>query len=329
MSNEGRKPTVYVLDPYHEDAIDLLRNSLDSVNLVLPSEATKDAALAHATGLLIRSESRINANDIQHANPDLKFIVKQGVGVDNVDLDAAKARNIGVFNTPGLNAESVAELTLTLALCIARRITEFDGKIRQGEKVVRSKMLGKSLYGKTLGVVGMGAIGTELAKKWTGAMNGRLVAFDPYAPENAWVDTFGQDSFVRATDLKSLLSASDVVTIHVPLTQSTTNLISVEEFDTMKQDAILLNCARGGVVDEDALLRALQSGKLYGAGLDAMQYEPPTRDQYGETLLSHPRVIMTPHIGASTEENQARSGMKAAGILLDLLAGQGDHKSLI
>lgn len=329
MVNGSRKPAVYVLDPYHEDAIDLLRNSLGSASLVLPSAARKDAALAHATGLLIRSESCITAEDIQRANSELKFIVKQGVGVDNVDLDAAKARNIGVFNTPGLNAESVAELTLTLALCVARRITEFDGKIRQGEKIVRSKMLGKSLYGKTLGVVGMGAIGTELAKKWAGSMNGRLIAFDPHAAENAWVDLFGQNGFVRSTDLRSLLSAADVVSLHVPLTQSTANLISTEEFAAMKQDSILLNCARGGVVDEGALLGALQSGRLYGAGLDAMQYEPPTRAQYGETLLSHPRVIMTPHIGASTEENQARSGTRAVAILLDLLAGKGDHQSLV
>lgn len=322
------KPKVYVLDPYHKDAIELLSKN-DSIVLVLPSEATKDAALADASGLLIRSESRISAEDIQRANPDLKFIVKQGAGVDNVDLDAAKARHIGVFNTPGLNAESVAELTLALALCLARRITEFDNKIRQGEKVERSKMLGKSLYGKTLGVIGMGAIGRQLASKWRGAMNGRLVAFDPYAEEHAWVDLFGQDGFVRASDLISLLSVSDVITLHVPLTQSTTNLISTTEFEAMKQDSILLNCARGGIVDEGALLQALESGKLHGAGLDAMQYEPPTRAQYGETLLSHPRVIMTPHVGASTEENQAVSGTTAAEILLDLLAGRGDHRSLV
>lgn len=328
MGSTERKPVVYVLDPYHEDAITLLRNDA-SVELVLPSEATKGAALTHATGLLIRSESRINAEDIQGANSGLKFIVKQGVGVDNVDLDAAKARNIGVFNTPGLNAESVAELTLALALGVARRITEFDSKIRLGEKVVRSQMLGKSLYGKTLGVIGMGAIGVEVAKKWRGAMNGNVVAFDPYAKESAWVDVFGQNGFTRFSDLKSLLSASDVITLHVPLTQSTTNLISTEEFEAMKHDSILLNCARGGIVDEGALLQALQSGKLYGAGLDAMEHEPPTRAQYSETLLSHPRVIMTPHVGASTEENQALSGTKAAAILLDLLAGKGEHRPLV
>ncbi|ETN45455.1 phosphoglycerate dehydrogenase [Cyphellophora europaea CBS 101466] len=327
MGSAGKKPLVYVLDPYHPAAIELLKADT-SVDVILPPEASKDDALPRATGILLRSDTRINAADLEGANSKLKFIVKQGVGVDNVDLQAAKSRNVGVFNTPGLNSESVAEMTLTLALCVARRVTEFDRKIRDGEKVVRSQMLGKSLFRKSLGIVGMGAIGSELAKKWKGAMNGPLIAFDPYAKEEAWHDLFGLEGFTRVQNLNDLLKAVDVVSLHVPLTTSTTNLIGEKELAIMKDDAILLNCARGGVVDEAALLKALQAGKLFGAGLDAMQHEPPSRARYGETLLTHPRVVLTPHVGASTEENQAMSGRRAAEILLDLIAGRGEHQSL-
>lgn len=321
------RPQVVVLDPYHHDALQVLQGDA-SIELILPESADKSMALAQATGILIRGESRISAADIESAGADLKYIIKQGAGVDSIDLDAAKSKGIGVYNTPGLNAEAVAELTLTLALCVARRVTELDRLIRSGEKLIRSKMLGKSLFGTSLGVVGMGAIGVEMARKWSAAMNGPIIAYDPFAAENAWVDIFGPDGFTRVHNLHDLLGQADVVTLHVPLTKDTSNLMSEAEFNAMRDDSILLNCARGGVVDEGALLRALQSGKLFGAGLDAMVHEPPTLSDYGDTLLQHPRVVMTPHVGASTEDNQSRSGTRAAEIMLDLVHGRGNHKSL-
>ena len=321
------RPKIYVLDPYHEEAITLL--CMDpTVDVILPPEATKESALASASGLLIRSDSRMTAADLQQAGPRLKYIVKQGVGVDNIDLSVARARGIGVFNTLGINSEAVAELTLTLALCVARRVNEFDRAIRDGEKVLRSQMLGKSLFRKTMGIVGMGAIGLEVAKKWKAAMNGPLVVYDPYAKEAPWIEEFGADGYKRVEDLTLLLGAADVVSLHTPLTESTTNLISEEEFTSFKQDAILLNCARGGIVDEAALLNALTSGRLFGAGLDAVMHEPPTLVQYGDTLLSHPRVVLLPHVGASTWECQQAAGRRAVEILLDLLAGRGDHTSV-
>lgn len=321
------KPNVYVLDPYHEDAIALLRRD-STAHVVLQPEATKESALAHASGLLIRSDTRITAEDIQTASSRLKYIVKQGVGVDNIDLGAARARGIEVYNTLGINSEAVAELTLTLALCIARRVNEFDCAIRNGEKVSRSQMLGKSLFRKTLGIVGMGAIGLEVAKKWRAAMNGTLVAYDPHAKEAGWIESFGTDGYNRVESLTQLLEVADVVSLHTPLTTLTSNMISEKEFASMKQDAILLNCARGGIVDEAALLNALRSGRLFGAGLDALVHEPPTSAQYGDTLLSHPRVVLLPHVGASTWECQQAAGQRAVEILLDLLAGRGDHKSI-
>jgi D-3-phosphoglycerate dehydrogenase / 2-oxoglutarate reductase len=321
------KPFVYVLDPYHEDAFNHLKSSSD-VQAILPPDAAKERALQEATAIMLRSETRIQAIDLDKAGPQLKYLVKQGVGVDNIDLAAAKAKGIGVYNTPGANAESVAELTLTLALCVARRVTELDRSIREGQHVIRSKMLAKSLFGKRLGIIGMGAIGMEVAKKWRGAMGGPLIGYDPRGDEGRWSDTFGTEHFQKTDDLHALLSSADVVTLHVPLTASTKNMISGREFDNMKDGAILLNLARGGIVDEEALLSALNSGKLFGAGLDAACQEPPSREVYGDGLLQHPRVVMTPHVGASTVESQSTIGIKAVDIMLDLVNGRGVHQSL-
>ena len=312
-----QKPAVYIVDPYHDDAITKLKEQL-SLDLILPDDPRKEDFLDHATAVLVRSETTIDAESIRRAHSGLKYIIKQGVGVDNIDIAAAQEKGIQVFNTPGLNGEAVAELTIALAMCVARRVCEFDRKIRNGEKVVRSQMLGKSLFGKTLGVIGMGNIGLEVAKKWRAAMGGPVVAYDPYSKEGAWSDEF-KIGFRRMDRLEAVLEAAEVLTLHVPLTKGTLNLLSTREFELMPKGAILLNCARGGVVDEAALLQSLNDGHLYGAGLDAMQYEPPTLSAYGSTLLSHPRVIMTPHVGASTAENQERSGMAAVNIVVALL----------
>lgn len=317
--------SVYVIDPYHDAAIEQLKQH-PGIRLVLPEDVENHEYLEKANAVLMRSETILDAASIRKANPGLRIIIKQGVGVDNIDVKAAREKGIEVFNTPGLNGEAVAELAVALTLAIGRRVCEFDRKIRNCEKVVRSEMLGKSVFGKTIGVVGMGNIGLEVARKWQGAMSGLVVAYDPYAKDDAWLDKLPSKQFRRASSLEELLQDADVVTLHVPLTASTSNLISTREFTLMKQGVILVNCARGGIVDESALLEALDSGHVYGAGLDAMQYEPPSASAYSETLLRHPSVVMTPHVGASTVENQVRSGLAAVDILCALLEGDdGDR----
>lgn len=313
-----KRPALYVLDPYHPDAVDALKKCSD-IELVLPSDPKKTEYCQHADAILVRSETRITAADIE-ACVNLKCIVKQGAGVDNIDLDAAKKAGVGVYNTPGLNAEAVAELTLALALSLARRVTEIDREIRHGKKVIRSQMLGKSLYKKTLGIVGMGNIGLALAKKWVGAMEGTVIGYDPYAKENK-LESVAPGKSRKVDSLDELLEASDVVSLHVPLTNSTRGCISSREFGIMKPEAILLNCARGGIVDEKALAQALANGKLYGAGLDAAEVEPPTLEAYGE-LLASANLIMTPHIGASTVENQSQSGLATVDTVLSVLRGE-------
>ncbi|KAF5635875.1 SER3-3-phosphoglycerate dehydrogenase [Fusarium sp. NRRL 52700] len=313
------KPTVYVLDPYHRDAIAALEQSSD-VNVVLPTNPTKNRYTENATAVMLRSETRLGADELAKCKK-LKYMVKQGVGVDNIDLKAAAAAGIKVYNTPGLNGEAVAELTIALALTLSRRVAEIDRRTRSGETIVRSQTLGKSLFKKTLGVVGMGNIGLAVAKKWVGAMEGNIVAYDPFSDGKQWLSTFGESRFRQVSKLHDLLRTSDVVTLHLPLTKDTENIISTAEFAAMRDGAILLNCARGGIVDEGALLAALKSGKLFGAGLDAMVVEPPTVEAYPE-LLALPNVVLTPHVGASTVENQSQSGLAVAEITMALLRGE-------
>ncbi|KAF2173992.1 hypothetical protein M409DRAFT_35348 [Zasmidium cellare ATCC 36951] len=307
------KPKVYFVNPYHQDAIKLSQDSpqVDTVVLSTPSGWHADA-----NGILLRSETRITKDDIAQAK-SLKVIVKQGVGVDNIDIAAAKDAGVIVCNTPAMNSESVAELTITLALTIARRVVEIDRLLKRGEKLVRSKLLGQSLFEKTIGIIGMGAIGKSVAQKWIGAMNGKVIAYDPFAPEGAWSDIKHQ----RVTELDALLKDSDVITLHVPLTDGTKGMIGKREFKLVKNNAILLNAARGGIVDEDALLEALETKQIFGAALDAQNVEPPSLEKH-KKHLEQDNLILTPHVGASTEENQSNSGKFAVQTILDVLAGK-------
>ena len=309
------KPTVYVLDPYHTDAISLLKSN-PNIDLVLPDSPLDILSQwpSHATAVIVRSETNLTATLLSIAK-NLKYILKQGVGTNNIDLKACKELGIKVYNTPGINSEAVAEFTLALALDIARRVSEIDRRVRNGDVVVRSKVLGMSLYGKTLGIVGMGYIGRSIAKKWKGAMEGAVVGYDPYAAEGAW------DGVQEMKSLEELLREADVVTLHVPLTEGTRGLIGEMQLGWMKKDAILINAARGGIVDEKALGRALKEGRLWGAALDAMNSEPPTKDVYAE-MLENQNVILTPHVGASTRENQSRSGVAVVETLFKVLDGK-------
>ena len=316
------EPIVFVLDPYHPDALKTLENS-SLVDIIYRNESRSTNWRSEATAIMIRSETRVVASDLEQAK-NLKVIVKQGVGVDKIDLDAAKQRGIVVCNTPALNSESVAELTLTLALCIARRVAELDRRVRGGEAIVRSTAMGISLYRKTIGIVGMGNIGKVFAQKWIAAMNGKIIAYDPFAPEQAWPEIEHR----RVNALEDLLVNADVVTLHVPLTDGTRNMIGRRQFELMKKNAIFLNCARGGTVDETALMEALTTNKIYGAALDAMEIEPPTTEAYHQ-LLKNGSLIMTPHVGANTVENQIISGTAVAETVLAVLGGEDVPNRLV
>nr|POE74326.1 d-3-phosphoglycerate dehydrogenase [Quercus suber] len=306
---------VYVIDPYHPDAISLLQ-SYSNLDVVLNTDPAKSGWHSDADALIVRSDSRLTAEDFARAQR-LRVVVKQGVGVDNIDLGAASQYGIAVHNTPALNSESVAELSMTLTLALSRRVCEVDRAVRNGERVVRNNVLGTSMFRKVIGVVGMGNIGKHIAKKWIGAFECTIIAYDPYAPTSAWHDL----EHMRVSNLDDLLRVADVVTLHCPLVESTKGLISDRQLDIMKSTSFLINCARGGVVDEAALLRALHGGKIGGAALDVQEIEPPTVAIHGD-FLQYANVILTPHIGGSTRENQSNSGRSVIFTLMDVLEGR-------
>jgi D-3-phosphoglycerate dehydrogenase len=198
---------------------------------------------------------------------------------------------------------------------VARRVAEFDRMIRGGETVQRSNLLGLGALEKTVGVVGMGNIGTRTALKWQRAFDAKIIAYDPHAPSDAWADIPHE----RVASLDDLLPRADILTLHLPLNDETRNLIDARALDLMKETAILVNVSRGGIVNEMALYNALKAGRLFGAGIDVFEVEPPTA---AHPLLKLPTVVATPHAGGGTRETQEKSSELVARQVLDVLAGK-------
>lgn len=245
------------------------------------------------------------------ASPRLKIIAKHGVGYDTIDLEAANRRGIMVTIATGANAISVAEHALALMLGVARGIAHLDARIRAGHWD-KAHFLGTELYGKTLGIVGLGAIGRHLAALCR-AFGMAIRVFDPALPDSALGD------FTRAGSIDEVLRSCDVVSLHCPLTAATRNIISAPQLALMKPRSILINTARGGLIDLPALEAALRDGLIGGAGLDTFPVEPP---QLGEGACALPNLVVSPHIGASTIEAGERVGLTAMGQVLDCLAGR-------
>ena len=240
----------------------------------------------------------IDAQALQAADR-LKVIARYGVGVDNVDLAAARAKGIVVTNTPGANSVSVAELALGLMLALARQIPEAVEAVHQGKW---PRYSGLSLEGKTVGVLGLGAIGKQLARRLAG-FDCRILAYDPYADA-----AFARDNHVDLVPLDRVIAEADFISLHLPLLPETRGLVNEAFLNRMKKGSFLINTSRGEVVDEGALLKALQSGHLKGAGLDAFAVEPPAP---GNALLALPQVVATPHLGAQTDGATSNMGLFA------------------
>ena len=245
------------------------------------------------------------------ACPTLKVVSKHGVGVSNIDVAACSTRGIPVYVTPGANAQSVAELTIALMCAAARKVAWMDREIRAGQWPRVQD--GLQLEGRTLGIVGFGQIGQRVGRIAT-AIGMKVGVFDPMLPAGAALPP----GTVRAATLDELLPASDVLSLHIPLTAKTRGLIDAAALARMPKDAILVNTARGEVVDEAALVDALASGRLYAAGLDTMAQEPPAA---GSPLLSLPNVILTPHVGGSTPAALAEMARLAAENVIGYLTG--------
>jgi D-3-phosphoglycerate dehydrogenase len=299
---------ILVCDPMESSAIERMRLaglSVDVRDSITPEEL--NAVLKDYDGLVVRSRTKVRAPSIDLA-PNLKVIVRGGVGLDTIDADYARSKGITVMNTPLSSSASVAELVIGYMLALARSIYVSTSSMKAG-KWEKKKFEGDEIAGKTLGIVGIGNIGKEVAKRGL-ALGMEVVAYDPFvsAPEG-----------IRGVGLDELLAVSDYITFHLPLTSESRNMIDAKAFEKMKTGVRIINCARGGIVDEDALYDALVSGKVAGAALDVYAQEPCQ----GHKLFDLEQVIGSPHIGAATREAQMRIGAEVAEKLIDYYRQNG------
>ncbi|HCA80576.1 MAG TPA: 3-phosphoglycerate dehydrogenase [Bacteroidetes bacterium] len=258
------------------------------------------ANIAKYDCIIVRSATKVT-KDVIEAGKNLKVIGRGGVGLDNIDVECAKSKNLKVLNTPGASAISVAELAIAHMFALGRFLNVSKMEMVAGKWPKKEYSKGIELSGKTLGVMGFGSIGKEVARRGLG-LGMKVIAYDPvFTPA---------DFVVQTTTREKLLAESDFITLHIPLDKKSGPAIGKQEFEMMKKGAIVVNCARGGVVDESALLEALESGKLAGAGLDVFANEPPAEAQ--QALMKHPKVSVSPHVGGSTVEGQERVGIEIA-----------------
>jgi D-3-phosphoglycerate dehydrogenase len=258
--------------------------------------------------MIIRSETKVTRQVIEAA-PKLRVVGRAGVGVDNVDVEAATQRGVVVMNTPSGNTISTAELTFSMLMALARKIPQAHMSMKAG-KWDRKQFQGVELYNKTLGVLGMGRIGSEVARRAI-AFGMRVLAYDPYLALSR-----AKALQVEMVELEELYARSDFITVHMPISDETRGMLNAAAFAKMKPGVRVLNCARGGIIHEADLLAAIESGRVAGAALDVYETEPPVADF---ALRQLPQVIMTPHLGASTEEAQENVGIEVAEAITDYL----------
>ncbi len=309
----GDEMRILACDGISPEGIALLSEGHDVVEATPTPEELLEL-IPDFDAVVVRGRSKVNAEVIA-AGAKLKVIGRAGVGVDNVDKAAATERGIPVVNAPTGATQSVAELAIGLMLACSRRIPEADSSMKDG-KWIKKQLKGHELNGKVLGLVGVGRIGSRVSEIAT-AFGMEVIAYDPFLDED-------QIAACQAckVDLDDVLERADFVSVHIPLVPETKHFICEDEFEVMKDTAYLINCSRGGVVDDAALAAALRDGKIAGAGLDVFEVEPAE----GE-ILQAPNVVLTPHLGASTYEGQARAGAIVAEQVLAVLDGRKpDHQ---
>ncbi len=295
---------VLVSDPIAEQGIEILKNAGFEVvqkTGLSPEELAK--VIPDFDGIIIRSATKVTKEVIDAAN-NLKVIGRAGIGLDNVDRDAAKERGVKVVNTPTATSISVAELALGMMFSAARRIPQASVSTKSS-KWEKKKFKGFELYGKKLGIIGIGRIGSEMAKR-AKALGMEVIAYDPYVKTS---------DYANIVDLDTLLKESDYISLHIPKTSETEHILDKTAFDKMKEGVVIINCARGGVVDENALYDAINGEKVRIACVDVFESEPAKDNK----LFDLEQVIVTPHIGAQTKEGQTRAGTQIAELVRDAL----------
>jgi len=300
---------VIVTDGLQEVGAEALRREGLSVEVIsTPAEAELCDRIADAHGLIVRSATKVTAKVIE-AGKALEVVGRAGAGVDNIDVDAATERGIIVMNTPGANTIAVAEHTVGLLLALARKLPQAHGALKGG-RWEKERFAGIELYNKVLGIIGLGRIGTEVARRALG-LRMHVIAYDPYLTQEA-----AQRIGAEVVELDQLLERADFISIHTPLTAETRNFLGPPEFAKMKEGVRIINCARGGLISEEALVKAVLEGKVAGAALDVFETEPLPPDH---PLLGLDQVILTPHLAASTEEAQAGVALAIAQQVADVL----------
>jgi D-3-phosphoglycerate dehydrogenase / 2-oxoglutarate reductase len=307
---------IVVCDPISPKGIALLQQRPEFQVVVLPKRLTEAELLpivSDAAALVVRSETKVTRKVIESA-PKLRVVGRAGVGVDNVDIEAATQHGTVVMNTPGGNTVTTAELTFTMLLSLARKVPQAHATMVAG-KWDRKLFQGTELAGKTLGVLGMGRIGTEVAKRAI-AFGMRVIAYDPYLTEER-AKAIGA-GFADSVD--QIYTSADFITVHMPVTPETKNMLNATAFTKMKPGVKIVNCARGEIISENDLIAALESGKVAGAALDVFSVEPLAADH---PFRKQPNLILTPHLGASTEEAQEKCGIEVAEVIAGyLLTGE-------
>ncbi len=305
---------ILVSDPLSEEGLNILREVKEfevDVKTDLKPEVLKEAILDY-DALIVRSATKVT-KDVLSKVTKLKVIGRAGVGLDNVDLEAATQKGIIVMNTPAGNTISTAEHTVSMILALSRNIPQANVSTKKGEWK-RSKFMGVELYGKVLGIVGLGRIGSEVARR-AFAFGMRILAYDPFLSRE-----ISEGLGIEVVELKDLFAQADYITVHTPLTEETRHMISTQEFALMKKGVRIINCARGGIIDEAALVAAVKEGKVAGAAIDVFEKEPVAPDS---EILNLDNVVVTPHLGASTEEAQVNVAIEVAEIVRDALLGRG------
>lgn len=311
---EGTRPRILVTDDFADEGLEILRAGADVSVQYGYDESGLAAALRDGgyDALVVRSKARVT-DRVLEASPVLRVVARAGVGVDNIDVPAATRHGVLVLNMPTGNTVTTAEHTITLLLSLVRSLPQANALLRSGQWE-RTSFLGMELAGKTLGVVGLGRVGGEVARRALG-LSLRVLAYDPYiAPEVA-----ERLHVTLCSSLDELLPRCDLLTVHTPLNEETRGLIDARALALLPRGARVVNCARGGIVDEAALLAALEDGHIAGAALDVFVGEP-IRDAR-HPLISHPRVVATPHLGSATHEAELNVALGTAGAVLDALRG--------
>jgi D-3-phosphoglycerate dehydrogenase len=306
--------TVLLPEPIRPEGRRLLEGRVRIVETPDHKPDTLKKSIRDAHGVILRTGARITAEMIAGA-PHLQVIARTGGGVDNVDVKAATERGICVCHVPDANVISVAEHVITLLLALSKQLKILDEEARRGNFAIRYQYLSTELTGKTLGIIGLGKIGREVAERARKGLGMKVVTFDPYV-EAQEASRFGAEPY---DSLKKMLTQSDAVTLHVPLAEKTRKLMGADEFRSMKPSAWFINTSRGALVDEAALIQALDSGVIAGAGLDVFESEPLAPDS---PLTGFSNVILTPHVAGLTNESSIRMAVSAAEAVLDVLEGR-------